>query len=127
LLSRALETHPTTATNPPEPIEPLSARWIDVGALADMPEGRGTRVSAGGVGAFVFRQGDNVTAVSSICSHLPCELSWQGAEGHLLCSCHPARFSTRGESLGSSYPLPALNPVHARVTAAGRVEVLGTE
>jgi nitrite reductase/ring-hydroxylating ferredoxin subunit len=125
-LSRALETHPEAASDHPEAIEPLSARWIDVGALADMPEGQGTRVTAGGVGAFVFRQGDGVTAVSSICSHLPCELSWQGAGGHLLCSCHPARFSSRGQSVGS-YPLPALNPVHARVTAAGRVEVLGTE
>ena len=50
---------------------------------------------------------------------------WSG-DGHLLCSCHPARFTAEGKAIGS-YGLSALNPVHARVTAAGRVEVLGTE
>lgn len=124
ILSRAMEPH--AGTEPVEPIEPLRAIWIDVGALDDLPEGQGKRVTAGGVGAFVFRRGGSVTAVSSVCSHLPCELSWQSADANLLCSCHPAKFTSEGHALGS-YSLPSLNPVHARVTAAGRVEVLGTE
>ena len=123
-LSRTLE--PGAAARPVAPIEPLSARWIDVGGIDEFDEGEGRRVSAGGVGAFVFRKGDAVSAVSSICSHLPCELSWKSGDGHLVCSCHPARFTAEGKAIGS-YGLTALNPVHARVTAAGRVEVLGTE
>jgi Rieske Fe-S protein len=66
-----------------------------------------------------------VTAVSSICSHLPCELGWNSGDGLLDCPCHPASFTPDGKST-PSYPLPALNTVLVRVTAAGRVEVLGT-
>src|SRR6266550_7072744 len=65
-----------------EVIEPADPRWIDVGALDDFLEGQGRRVTAGGVGAYVFRTGADVSAVSSICSHLPCELTWDGADGH---------------------------------------------
>ena len=88
--------------------------------------GGGTHVVAGGVGAFVFRHGDTVTAVSSVCSHLPCELWWESHAGALSCPCHPATFTPDGKPT-EGYVLPALNKVHVRVTAAGRVEVLGTE
>jgi Rieske Fe-S protein len=67
-----------------------------------------------------------VTAVSSVCSHLPCELQWDGGNGLLACPCHPATFTSEGLSTSHTYPLPTLNPVQVRVTQAGRVEVLGT-
>jgi len=124
VLGRA--TLPGASVRAAEPVEPANPRWVDVAALDDLVEGQGRRVTAGGVGAFVFRKGDSVTAVSSICSHLPCELWWDGGGGNLACPCHPARFAADGTAEGS-YGLPALNPVHVRVTAAGRVEVLGTE
>jgi cytochrome b6-f complex iron-sulfur subunit len=106
-------------------IDPTDGRWTDVGALEEFAEGQGRRVSAGGVGAYVFRTGSNVTAVSSICSHLPCELSWDGADGHLLCPCHPAKFTSGGQP-AVRYSLDPLSKVHVRVTDLGRVEVLGT-
>lgn len=109
-----------------EPINPIQGRWIDVGAMAELIDGQGKRVTAGGVGAFLFRRGDTVKAVSSICSHLPCELTWSGEGGVLNCPCHPASFTPEGKSTDDTYGLPALNTVQVRVTAAGRVEVLGT-
>jgi nitrite reductase/ring-hydroxylating ferredoxin subunit len=107
-------------------INPLRGRWVDVAALSDLVEGEGKRVTAGSVGAFVFRRGDTVTAVSSICSHLPCELWWDQGQALLDCPCHPASFTSDGRSTDTKYPLPALNTVMVRVTPAGRVEVLGT-
>jgi len=124
VLGRA--TLPGGSVRAAEAVEPANPRWVDVAALDDLVEGRGRRVSAGAVGAFIFRKGDSVTAVSSICSHLPCELWLDGGGGSLACPCHPARFAADGTAEGN-YGLPALNPVHVRVTAAGRVEVLGTE
>jgi cytochrome b6-f complex iron-sulfur subunit len=123
LLGRATEPQPKTAAA--APIEPLNAVWTDVGSVEDLVDGQGKRVSAGGVSTFVFRRGADVTAVSSVCSHLPCELWWEEKEAHLMCPCHPARFTAEGQALGH-YGLPALNPVHVRVTSAGRVEVMGT-
>lgn len=108
-------------------IDPTHGKWTDVGALADFFEGHGRRVTAGAVGAFVFRRGDSVYAVSSICSHLPCELWWSGESGVLACPCHPVNFTAEGHATETRYGLPPLNTVHARVTEAGRVEVLGTE
>ena len=109
-----------------KPVLPVDGKWTDVGALTDFAEGQGKLVRAGAVGAFVFRRGQSVTAVSSICSHLPCELWWDGGARLLDCPCHPASFTAEGKPSSPAYPLPDLNEVKARVTAAGRVEVLGT-
>ena len=106
-------------------IDPTDPRWVDVGALEDFPEGQGRRVTAGGVGAYVFRSGNTVSAVSSICSHLPCELTWDGADEHLVCPCHPAKFTRDGQP-AVRYSLSGLSTVKAQVTAQGRVEVRGT-
>src|SRR5205823_10845616 len=122
LLGRTGGPEPVRAS---ETIEPVDGRWIDVGAASELVEGQGTRVVAGGVGAYLFRRGDQVTAVSSICSHLPCELWWDGASGHLACPCPPAKFMSDGRPTGA-YALANLNKVHVRVTPSGRVEVLGT-
>jgi nitrite reductase/ring-hydroxylating ferredoxin subunit len=108
------------------PVVPRNGRWTDVGAMADFAEGQGKLVRAGAVGAFVFRRGETVTAVSSMCSHLPCELWWESGSSLLECPCHPVSFTSDGKPSSASYTLPALNEVKVRVTAAGRVEVLGT-
>ena len=124
VFGHALE--PQTVRAGGEPIDPVNGRWVDVAALSDLVDGHGKRVVAGGVGAYLFRSGDKVTAVSSVCSHLPCELLWDGGSGHLACPCHPVAFKPDGRPT-DAYHLPALNKVHTRVTTAGRVEVLGTE
>jgi len=127
LLGRAMEPAAVaTRVAGGEPINPIPGKWVDVAAISDLVEGQGKRVAAGSVSAFLFRRGESVTAVSSICSHLPCELWWNRGQGLLDCPCHPASFTPEGKSTDATYPLPALNTVHVRVTPAGRVEVLGT-
>jgi nitrite reductase/ring-hydroxylating ferredoxin subunit len=124
LLGRA--TAPAFAPSRGATIDPLPGAWTEVAAMSDLQEGVGKLVVAGGVRAFVFRQGDSVTAVSSICSHLPCELWWDSGKAHLACPCHPVSFQRDGQP-SEGYTLPPLNAVHVRVTNAGRIEVLGTE
>ena len=123
VLGRTLDSHPASNGGP---IDPVGGLWVDVAAVTDLAEGQGYRVSAGGVSAFVFRRGDTVTAVSSICSHLPCELWWERDKANLMCPCHPVSFTSDGHP-AAGYSLPPLNKVYARVTGTGRVEVLGTE
>jgi nitrite reductase/ring-hydroxylating ferredoxin subunit len=130
LIGRALEPAPIAyGVTPPvggRAVQPTNGRWVDVGALADFIEGQGKRVTAGGVGAYLFRRGDAVAAVSSICSDLPCELQWNGGNGVLDCPCHPASFKPDGSPTNKAYHLPSLDVVSVRVSGAGRVEVLGT-
>lgn len=129
LLGRVMEPGAVAVRGPAggDPIKPVGGRWVDVAAMSDLVEGQGKRVTAGSVGAFLFRRGDTVTGVSSICSHLPCELWWNGGQDLLACPCHPVSFTPEGKSTSAQYPLPALNTVYVRVTPAGRVEVLGTD
>ena len=126
VLGRALEPARPAPAQGGGPINPKQGLWVDVAAISDLVEGQGKRVTAGGVGAYLFRSGETVTAVSSICSHLPCELLWDSGDGLLDCTCHPASFKPDGKSTNPTYPLPTLNKVYVRVTPAGRVEVLGT-
>jgi nitrite reductase/ring-hydroxylating ferredoxin subunit len=106
-------------------VQPDGGQWMDVGPLSDFTPGKARMVKAGAVGAFVMRQGDTVTAVSSICSDLPCELWWDDSHALLSCPCHNQTFTAQGQSTNHQYPLPPLNRVEARVTPGGRVEVLG--
>ena len=125
-IARALEPAPgPTARAGGQTVNPTRGRWIDVGALADFDEGQGKLVHAGAVGAFVFRKDATVSAVSSMCSHLPCELWWDSGGEVLDCPCHPVSFHRDGSPSSEAYPLPALSKVQSRVTDAGRVELLG--
>lgn len=108
-----------------EPV-PEVARWWDAGvALADLVEGQPRGVTAGSVRAFVIRRGDTVTAMSALCTHLPCDLVWTPSSGVLHCPCHDVAFGLDGRTVSDKYPLPALPLVRSRVNN-GRVEVLGT-
>ncbi|MGH7776971.1 MAG: ubiquinol-cytochrome c reductase iron-sulfur subunit [Candidatus Dormibacterales bacterium] len=106
-------------------IVPEPGRWIPVAAMADLPEGQGVKVRAGAVSAYLFRRGESVSAVSAICSHLPCDLRWMSSEGLLLCPCHQKTFTTAGHSTSTAYPMPDLNKVMVKVEA-GQVLVRGT-
>jgi cytochrome b6-f complex iron-sulfur subunit len=116
---------PAGLAQPARALEPRPGRWADVAALADLPEGQGTRVAAGAVSAYLFRHGDRVSAVSSICSDLPCELDWRSADGLLVCPCHRRTFAPDGRSTPGAPALPALSKVHVRIEN-GRVLILGT-
>jgi Rieske Fe-S protein len=126
-IGRALEpANAVPAGTAGRAVNPSNGRWVDVGELAAFADGQGTRVTAGAVGAYLFRRGNTVTAVSSICSDLPCELKWNGGNGVLDCPCHPASFKPDGSPTVHGYGLQSLDSVKVRVTVGGRVEVLGT-
>ena len=93
--------------------------------LTDLAEGVPHRVSAGAIGAFLLRRGDQVVGMSSYCTHLPCELEWVPRQRVLNCPCHNSAFDLNGESVGKVYKWPTLPAVNVRVTG-GVVEVLGT-
>jgi nitrite reductase/ring-hydroxylating ferredoxin subunit len=113
---------------PPSILEPqpASAAWSDTGIrLDDMREGSPVRVTAGGIAAYVVRLGEGVSAVSALCTHQPCALTWQRGEDVLRCPCHTQAFHLDGEPVPGAYSVPPLPAVRVRVRE-GRVEVLGT-
>lgn len=110
-------------------IEPRAelGRWWDTGLRLDnLVEGIPHKVTAGAIGAFLVRRGSTVTAMSSVCTHYPCELVWLEDKKLLNCPCHNLAFDVDGQSTREGYALPALPYVRVRVRADGGVEVLGT-
>ena len=82
---------------------------IALGAVADLPEGRGIRVDYGEHRVAVFRIGDDIYAIGDRCSHAEASL----AEGELFgldveCPRHGSEFSLETGEPGS---FPATKPV----------------
>ena len=86
---------------------------VNVGSLADLPDGRGVRVEAAGHRVAVFRLGDAAYAIGDRCSHAEASL----AEGEVFdtdveCPRHGSEFSLL---TGEPDSFPATRPVPSYV------------
>ncbi|MBI2887335.1 MAG: Rieske (2Fe-2S) protein [Chloroflexi bacterium] len=81
----------------PIPIVRDNGRWYLVARLSELPPNTVIRFTAGALEGHLIKRGQEVTALSAICSHLPCSLVWQEGEEHFLCPCHDATFHPSGE------------------------------
>jgi 3-phenylpropionate/trans-cinnamate dioxygenase ferredoxin subunit len=97
-----------------------------VGALADLPEGKATRVEIGDRAVAIVRIGDDVYALGDVCSHQDISLSEGDVdrdEKVIECWKHGSAFSLE---TGEPESLPATKPVpvyEVRVVD-GQVEVV---
>ena len=71
--------------------------WTAIGALADLPEGRGTTREVDGVTVMVVRSGERVFAVADRCTHQGASLSRgplriTDALAAVTCQAHGSRF-----------------------------------
>ena len=68
--------------------------------FADVRAGEGRVMKVGGERVAVYRDSrGEVHAVSAVCTHLGCIVSWNPAEGSWDCPCHGSRFGFEGEVL----------------------------
>lgn len=82
---------------------------VRVGALADLPDGRGIRVEVGALRVAVFRIGDEVYALADRCSHAEASLAeGEVFDGEVECPRHGSTFDLR---TGKPDALPATKPV----------------
>ena len=103
-------------------MQPAGGRWIEVALLSQLSEAAPTRVVAGDQVAFLFRQGDQVTGVSGLCTHWPCALNWHATTTALDCPCHNVSFTPAGHSTDPKYDVPPLPQFRVKVEG-GRVSV----
>jgi nitrite reductase/ring-hydroxylating ferredoxin subunit len=90
-------------------------RWIEVAAMSQLSETAPTRIVAGDVVAYLFRDGTTVSGVSAICTHLPCVLDWHAGDQLLVCPCHPVKFHPSGISTAENYSVESLPRLHIKV------------
>lgn len=111
---------------PRSPLAPERAggAWVDTGvAAASLVEGKPLQVTAGGLPLFLVRQGQQVHAVSSICTHKPCQLVWDEDTGRIVCPWGKYQMFALDGSSGNRN-LPALPKARVRVQE-GRVQIYG--
>jgi cytochrome b6-f complex iron-sulfur subunit len=97
--------------------------WKPVKALADLPDGTPVAFRSGAIEGFLIRQGQDVKALSAVCTHMGCILNYSKLRNHFWCPCHGATFQTDGQPADQyEVPLAPLPSLNVRV-AGGQVEV----
>jgi len=107
-----------TVTTPREPLDigdptMLAAEWRKVDVVA--PQVRDAWVTSTNVvlgAAWLRKVGTKVEALSAVCPHLGCPVSWDG--GGFLCPCHNSRFGPNGE-VGTGPAKRGLDPLPVEV------------
>lgn len=109
---------------------------LDVAKLDALPEGKPVRVTVQAPrrrdawtaftnvtlgGCWLVRQGDKVSALSTVCPHAGCAVDWDDGAAAFVCPCHDSRFSLDGEKQSGPSPR-AMDALDVDVKA-GRVAV----
>lgn len=97
------------------PIVRENGRWFPVARLSALAERATLRFTAGALEGHLVKRGNELTALSAICSHLPCTLVWRDADDDFLCPCHDATFHADGEQKFALRPYPPLTRFQAKV------------
>lgn len=86
-------------------------KWTDVGALADLQDGKPLRVEADGAPVMLLRQGEDIRAVGATCPHLSGPLDEGTIDGETVtCPWHGSVFSLNDGALVHG---PAVTPIAA--------------
>jgi menaquinol-cytochrome c reductase iron-sulfur subunit len=62
--------------------------------------------------AWVYKDGDEIVALSPVCKHLGCTVSWNGSEefpSQFFCPCHDGRYEKNGKNVAGTPPLGPLD------------------
>ncbi|SFE34221.1 menaquinol-cytochrome c reductase iron-sulfur subunit [Alteribacillus iranensis] len=62
--------------------------------------------------AWIYQEGDNITALSPTCTHLGCTVNWNSNESYqnqFFCPCHGGRFEKNGTNVPGT---PPTEPLH---------------
>lgn len=89
-----------------------TGRWVDFGALADLTAGDTEMLSFEYMvkdgwqvlpqRGFVWARrgdGENVKVLSSICTHLACNVIWKPEQNIFECPCHSGRYDAEGKPI----------------------------
>jgi cytochrome b6-f complex iron-sulfur subunit len=108
----------------PRQLAPDAGTWHVVAERAALTGGAVTRFSTAGAVGFVANDNGMLAAVSGVCSHQGCLLTFNENARRLDCPCHRAAFSLSGEVLFSELPTaPPPLPRLATRDEGGHVQV----
>ncbi len=98
-------------------------RWMPVIALAEIPEAKPIRFTAGSIEGYLVRDGESIRAMSAVCTHMACILNWSAFRSRFECPCHGATFEKSGVPSGKyASQLKRLPPLEVRIVD-GQVQI----
>jgi glycine/D-amino acid oxidase-like deaminating enzyme/nitrite reductase/ring-hydroxylating ferredoxin subunit len=104
------------STGPASPAQAVALGADELNQLNDLPPCQSRKIEVQGQPVAVYRAGDGkLQAVAGKCSHMGCEIKWNGAETSWDCNCHGSRFAPDGRVLEG----PALAPLAAAKLSQG--------
>ncbi|WP_096434886.1 ubiquinol-cytochrome c reductase iron-sulfur subunit [Alteribacter populi] len=62
--------------------------------------------------AWIYREGDEIVALSPVCTHLGCTVNWEGNDDYpeqFFCPCHGGRFEKDGQNVQGTPPTRPLD------------------
>ena len=95
---------------------PPRTTQVLIGSLGDIPDG-GSHLARDLTGRkfLLVRAGGAVRAFSTACTHLGCQVYWQGEKKAFFCPCHNGYFDAEGNPSSGPPPTPlARYPVEVR-------------
>ncbi|HWE63512.1 MAG TPA: Rieske (2Fe-2S) protein [Chloroflexota bacterium] len=118
--------HQATSSPYREPMAPPDrGRWFATGQnRKTLSAAWPVHFQVGAVAGFLVNPGNGkpIYAVSAVCTHMGCLLSWMDSAGTFLCPCHGAQYQADGTVLSgiARHPLPRLE---VRVDDDGEIYV----
>ena len=117
-IEQVVKTAPKTSRRPL--VE--NGSWKPVKALLELPEDTPIAFRSGAIEGFLTRTGNQVTALSAVCTHMGCILNYSKFRDRFECPCHGATFEKDGQPTNYSSPLARLPSLQVKVEN-GQVEV----
>lgn len=100
-------------------VDPDRGRWIHVATVGEVPSGAIRPFTAGAVQGFLLNRNGNYHALSRVCTHMGCALTFHRADQSFVCPCHGAAFTLNGVQRFGPHlyrdALPALPEIDVRV------------
>ncbi len=107
------------ASPPSGPLVPSGAgQWVAVAAVSALPLGAVKRFEAGAVIGYLQHTASGFLALSGVCTHMACLLTWNAGEKTFDCPCHGVQFLTNGRAAPNApYPYAPLPTIETKVEA----------
>ena len=89
---------------------PPSKTFIDPNILtipiAQIPQGKSLITKFKGRPIIIVNRGNEINALSAVCTHLGCIVKWDPDKEELFCPCHMAKYDTNGNVKSGPAPKP---------------------
>lgn len=91
---------------PPKQGTSAAGGRVAVASVADLGVGKGAVYSVNNKAVIVIHTADGYSALSAVCTHLGCIVTWNEQRQVIACPCHAGFFRTNGTVISGPPPAP---------------------